>query len=100
MQSPALWGTDDHLRQLFGEQAASITATSQVFNFRYRSAEHFIEVFRTWYGPVHKAFAALPADKAAELERDLAALLNGTNRAGPDSLVVPSEYVEVVVILH
>ena len=68
-----------------------------MFNFRYRSAAHFIEVFRTWYGPVHKAFAALPADKAAALERDLTGLLEEMNIAGPDSLVVPSEYVETVI---
>ena len=68
-----------------------------MFNFRYRSAAHFIDVFRTWYGPVHKAFAALPPDKAAALERDLTELLNGSNRGGAGSLVVPSEYLEIVV---
>ena len=71
--------------------------TRRMFNFRYRSAAHFIDVFRTWYGPVHKAFGALPADKAATLERDLTTLLDGANRAGAGSLVVPSEYVEVVI---
>ncbi|MCY1447870.1 hypothetical protein D9M71_645100 [compost metagenome] len=71
--------------------------TRRQFNFRYRSAAHFIEVFRTWYGPVHKAFAALPADSAEVLERDLTELLERSNRAGPDSLVVPSEYLEVVI---
>ena len=54
-------------------------------------------MFRTWYGPVHKAFAALPADRAAALERDLTELLNSMNRAGAGSLVVPSEYLEIVV---
>ena len=68
-----------------------------MFNFRYRSAPHFIEVFRTWYGPVHKAFAALPADKAAALEGDLSELLNEMNIAGRNSLVVPSEYLETVI---
>jgi len=71
--------------------------TRREFNFRYRSAAHFIDVFRTWYGPVHKAFAALSADKATALERDLEYLLEGENRAGPGSLVIPSEYLEVVV---
>ena len=71
--------------------------TPRMFNFRFRSAAHFIDVFRTWYGPVHKAFAALPADKSAMLKRDLTDRLNGMNRAGTDALVVPSEYLEVVV---
>jgi SAM-dependent methyltransferase len=96
VQSPALWGTEAHLRALFGD-SATIAATKRIFNFRYRSAAHFIEVFRTWYGPVHKAFAALPAEQGAALERDLTGLLDGLNRAGPQSLVVPSEYLEIVV---
>jgi hypothetical protein len=71
--------------------------TRQHFNFRYRSAAHFIDVFRTWYGPVHKAFAALAPDAANALESDLTALLNENNVAGGASLVVPSEYLEVVI---
>jgi hypothetical protein len=97
VQPPSLWGTEAHLRTLFGDQAASIQATPRLFNFRYRSAAHFIEVFRTWYGPVLKAFASLPPEKASELEKDLGELLNRLNRAGPDSLVVPSEYLEIVI---
>ncbi|MGJ7490088.1 class I SAM-dependent methyltransferase [Variovorax sp. ZT4R33] len=97
VQPPSLWGTEAHLQALFGERAAKIETTRRLFQFRYRSAEHFLEVFRTWYGPVHKAFAALPADGAATLERELLEMLNRLNRAGPDSLVVPSEYLEVVV---
>ena len=56
-----------------------------------------MDVFRSWYGPVHKAFAALPADQALALETELTALLNTLNRAAPDSLVVPSEYLEIVI---
>jgi SAM-dependent methyltransferase len=100
VQSPALWGTAAHLQALFGERAAAIAITERVFNFRYRSAAHFIEVFRTWYGPVHKAFAALPAEKGAALDRDLTDLLNRLNRGGSDSLVVPSQYLEIVVTLR
>jgi len=97
VQPPSLWGVQTHLQSLFGEQAAAISVTPRFFAFRYRSAAHFIEVFRTWYGPIHKAFAALPADAAMALERDLTELLNRMNRAGADSLVVPSEYLEVVI---
>ncbi len=97
VQSTSHRGVESHLRWLFGESAASIAVTPRYFNFRYRSAAHFIEVFRTWYGPVHKAFAALPADKVADLQRDLAELLERQNRAAAGALVVPSEYLEVVV---
>ena len=97
VQPPSLWGVEAHLHSLFGEHAAKIAVTPRVFNFRYRSAAHFIDVFRTWYGPVHKAFAALPADKASALEHDLTDLLNSLNRAGAGSLVVPGEYLEIVI---
>ena len=98
-QPPTLWGSESHLRSLFGAAAARIDATPRTFNFRYRSAAHFIEVFRTWYGPVHKAFGALPADQATALHRDVADLLETLNRGGRGSLVVPGEYLEIVITL-
>ncbi|MBZ4212280.1 MAG: class I SAM-dependent methyltransferase [Rhodoferax sp.] len=97
VQPPSRWGVVSNIETWFRVPATSIQATPMMFNFRYRSAAHFIEVFRTWYGPVHKAFAALPADGAAALEKDLTELLNRMNRAGDHSLVVPSEYLEVVI---
>jgi ubiquinone/menaquinone biosynthesis C-methylase UbiE len=97
VQPPSLWGVESHLRSLFGNQATSIAVTPRHFNFRYRSAAHFIDIFRTWYGPVLKAFAALPADKAQLLEQDLTELLDRMNTAAPSSLVVPSEYLQVVI---
>jgi len=97
VQPPSLWGVKSYLETLFGDRASAIVATPRIFNFRYRSAAHFIEVFKTWYGPVLKAYAALPSDKGAELTRDLTELLNGMNRGGSRSLLVPSEYLEVVV---
>jgi hypothetical protein len=98
VQPPSLWGTEAHLRTLFGNMAAAVQATPRHFAFRYRSAAHFIDVFRTWYGPVNKAFAAQSPEKAEALATELAELLNGMNRAGPGALVVPSEYLEVVVV--
>ena len=97
VQPPSLWGTEAHLKSLFGAQATAIAVTERTFNFRYRSAAHVIDVFRTWYGPVHKAFSALPPEKSAALERDLTELFLGQNRGGPDTLIAPSEYLEVVI---
>jgi len=97
VKPPSAWGTEARLKELFPPAVASVAITPRVFNFRYRSAAHFVEVFRTWYGPTHKAFAALPTDKAAALEADMLELLTKLNRAGGSSLVVPSEYLEVVV---
>ena len=97
VQPPSLWGTEAHVRMLFGDAAAAVQATPLHFAFRYRSAAHFIEVFRAWDGPVNKAFAAQTPEKADALASELTELLDGLNRAGRGSLVVPSEYLEVVV---
>jgi len=97
VQSPSRWGVEAHLHSLFGDRAAHIAVTRRMFNFRYRSAAHFIDVFRTWYGPVHKAFAALGTDAGAALQSDLSELLARMNIGGAGSLKVPSEYLEVVV---
>ena len=97
LKSPALWGTEAHLAELFGAQAAAIRTVRKNFNFRYRSPAHWIQIFRDFYGPTHKAFAALDPVGQAALEQDIRALLNRCNIAGPASLVVPAEYLEVVI---
>jgi SAM-dependent methyltransferase len=97
VQSPSLWGTEPHIVELFGAQASQIRCERRRFNFRYRSAAHWVQVFRDLYGPVHKAFGALDAAGTLSLERAIAALLDELDVAGPDSLVVPSEYLEIVV---
>jgi ubiquinone/menaquinone biosynthesis C-methylase UbiE len=97
VQPPSLWGTEAHLRTLFGDAAVAVQVTPRHFQFRYRSAAHFVDVFRTWYGPVNKAFAAQTPEGAEALAGELVALLDSLNRAGPGSLVVPGEYLEVVV---
>ncbi|MBV6821764.1 class I SAM-dependent methyltransferase [Pseudomonas sp. PD9R] len=96
-QSPTQWGTEVWLHKHFDERDFLVQVTQRIFNFRYRNAGHFIDTFRSWYGPVHKAFAALPADGATALENDMTELLNRSNRAGEKSLVVPGEYLEVVI---
>ena len=96
-KSPALWGTKARIDEMFGAQARDIQITRRNFVFRYRSAEHFIDIFKTYYGPVLKAFAALDAAKQDGLKRDMLALIATTNRSQDDTMVVPSEYLEVVV---
>jgi len=98
LKSPTLWGTEPHIVELFGPQAADIRCVRKIFNFRYASSAHWIQVFRDFYGPTHKAFAALDAAKQAALERDIVALLERFNVAGKSSLVVPGEYLEVVIV--
>lgn len=97
LKSPALWGTEPHIVELFGTRAADIRTTRRHFNFRYRSPAHWIQVFRDYYGPTHKAFAALDSVKQQALEADITTLLERLNVAGSQSLVVPGEYLEVVI---
>jgi hypothetical protein len=92
-----LWGTDGHLQELFGKEASSIRSERRNFNFRYLSAEHFIQIFRDFYGPTHKAFGALDEAKQKALAAEITALLEKTNVAGKDSLVAPAEYLETVI---
>jgi SAM-dependent methyltransferase len=95
VRSPLLWGTDAHLRELFA--GTEIDHTVRHFAFRYRSPQHFVDVFRTFYGPVHKAFAFLDSERQSALEADLIQLLRENDRGGVAGLVVPAEYLETVI---
>jgi ubiquinone/menaquinone biosynthesis C-methylase UbiE len=97
LRSPALWGTEEHLRTIFGDNVAQIRAVRKQFVFRYRSTEHFLDIFKRFYGPVHKTFQALPSDKQASLEADLSALMARLARPA-DTLVLPSDYLEAVIV--
>jgi SAM-dependent methyltransferase len=97
LKSPALWGSEPYIIELFGTKAADIRCERRQFNFRYRSAAHWLQIFRDYYGPTHKAFAALDAAGQKALERDITALLGELNTAGDHSLVVPGEYLEIVI---
>ena len=97
VKSPALWGTRGRLVEMFGPAAISIETEPRNFNLRYRSAEHFLDVFKTYYGPMLKAFAALDEAKRDGLKDDLHDLIARMNQADDGTMVVPSEYLEVVV---
>lgn len=97
IESPALWGTRARLDELFGAQASKIDAQPRHFVFRYRSPQHMLDIFRTYYGPVLKTFAALDEGKQAALADDLIALFGRFNRADDGTLVAPGEYLEIVI---
>jgi len=96
VKPPSLWGTEQRLRELFSDGISQLTIEKRFFVFRYRSAAHFLEVFRTYYGPTLKAFAALDAAGQVGLAHDLTELLQRYNQSRTDTLAVPSEYLEVV----
>jgi ubiquinone/menaquinone biosynthesis C-methylase UbiE len=97
VKSPALWGTRARLDEMFGARVSEIAAEPRMFVFRYRSPEHWLDVFKTFYGPMLKAFAALDASAQAALGRDLLAVVGEFNRANDGTVAVHSEYLEVVI---
>jgi ubiquinone/menaquinone biosynthesis C-methylase UbiE len=97
VKSPANWGTRSFIEASFGAAASAIVAEPRHFVFRYRSAEHFLDVFRTYYGPMLKAFEALDPVGRKALARDIIDLVGCFNTSGDETMVVPSEYLEVVV---
>ena len=97
LRGPAQWGTRERLGELFGAEARSLKAERREFTFRYRSPEHWLEVFRTWYGPIHRAFAGLPPERQEALAHDLLALVEKLNVARDGTMVVPSTYLEAVI---
>jgi ubiquinone/menaquinone biosynthesis C-methylase UbiE len=99
-RSPALWGTGNKLAELFEPHATSIESAQRHFAFRYRSPQHWLEIFRTYYGPVLKAFAALQEPAQAALEHDLMALVEQFNDASDGTMVVRSEYLEAVITIR
>ena len=97
VKSPALWGTQARLEEMFITKASEIAAEPRMFVFRYRSPEHWLEIFKSYYGPMLKAFAALDETGQAALRRDLMTLLGEFNHADDGTVVVHSEYLEAVI---
>jgi ubiquinone/menaquinone biosynthesis C-methylase UbiE len=97
VKSPAVWGTRDWVRTTFGTAASTISAEHRRFALRYRSAQHFLDIFQTYYGPVLKAFEMLEDADGKALARDIIDLVGRFNISGDQTMVVPSEYLEVVI---
>ena len=97
LRSPALWGAPARIDELFARNASEIRTAVRQFTFRYRSPAHWIEVFRTFYGPVNKTFAALDEARRGEFEREIVVLIARFNRAGDGTMVLPSDYLEVLI---
>ncbi|MBW3566621.1 MAG: methyltransferase domain-containing protein [Proteobacteria bacterium] len=100
LKSPALWGTSERLDELFGAHSSAIEITAEDYVFRYKSPRHWLELWREVYGPLQKAFGALGETAQEQLAIDLLALIDSCNIATDGTMVVPAEYVEVVVTKH
>jgi hypothetical protein len=93
-----LWGTEERLRELFGDGVSELTLTDRHVNFRYHSPEQWLAFFREYFGPMMMAFARVGEDGAEALERDLLDVMRRANRAGDEALVAPADYVQVVAV--
>jgi ubiquinone/menaquinone biosynthesis C-methylase UbiE len=97
VKSPAVWGTREWIQTTFGAAASALTAETRHFTFRYRSAQHFLDIFRKYYGPVLKAFETLEEAGGKALARDIINLVGRFNTSSDETMVIPSEYLEVVI---
>ena len=98
IKPPPLWGTEERLRELFSEGVTSLEVTQRSYTWRYPSAKHFLEYFRSYYGPTLKAFESLDEGGQEALAEDLEELLEQWNTSGDATLIVPSDYLEVVAV--
>lgn len=93
-----LWGTEERLKELFGDGVSELAVNDREWYFRYRSPEHWLEVFRDFFGPIITAFARVGDEGAQALENDLLRAMRAANQAGDAALVAPAQYVEVVAV--
>ena len=98
LESPALWGKEEHVRKLLGDGTRDLYTTRRTFVFRYRSVGHYLQMLQTYLGPTRESFRLLDAERKESLTDDLADLVNRFNRSGDETMVVPSDYLEVVAI--
>ncbi|WP_432695580.1 class I SAM-dependent methyltransferase [Marinobacterium sp. YM272] len=97
LSSPALWGTQAFIETHFGQGAETMEINQREFCFRYLSPDHWLDVFRTYYGPTHKAFGALPEAEQDLLAADILQLIQSHNVATDGTMKLPSSYLEIVI---
>lgn len=93
---PVLWGTEDRLRELFGDGMAGLEVQRREFSWRFPSADAMVEYFGEWYGPTKMAFGRLDEAGQRAFAGDLRDLFTRHNVAGDAALVAPAAYLEVV----
>jgi ubiquinone/menaquinone biosynthesis C-methylase UbiE len=98
VKAPVLWGTEERLRDLFGDAVQSMTLNRRAVKLRYRSARHWFEFFRTYFGPIRMVYESLDGERRERFGRDLMELVTEANVSGDDTLVAPVEYAEVVLV--
>lgn len=97
-RSPVLWGTEARLQQLFADQVASMDCTRRVLHFRFLSLAHANDVNNKYTGPITSVYESLDDARKAEFSQEMESLMSKSNRSGDSSLLIPSDYLEAVMI--
>jgi ubiquinone/menaquinone biosynthesis C-methylase UbiE len=95
---PSLWGTEERLRELFSDRISDLSLERRTMVFRFRSFDHWLEFFRTYFGPMKMAFARVGADGEQALADDLRDLVERFDRGGDRAMLVDADYLEVVAV--
>jgi SAM-dependent methyltransferase len=96
--SPLLWGSRPYLSGLFGDSIDWLDCTERTFTFRFRSAEAFVDYFRTYYGPTLKAFEAVGGGGADALFADLVDLVRRHAGVRAGAVAIPATWLETVAV--
>ncbi len=98
LESPSLWGREERARELLGNGIKDFRSVRRSFVFRYRSVGHYLQMLQTHLGPTLESFRSLGAEEKKRLAGEVVDLANRFNRSGDETMVVPSDYLEVVAI--
>lgn len=96
VESPLLWGTEDRVRELFGDGVSGIEFERRISRQPFRSPEHYVEFFRTYFGPTQTAYERVGEEGEAALTEDLLSFLGQANTAGDRAMVLEAEYLQVL----
>jgi SAM-dependent methyltransferase len=96
LQPPVRWGDEERLRELFGPEV-TIVAPRRSFLWRFPSPEYQADFFASFYGPAHKALAALEEDRAAALKAEMVETVRRFNVADDATLVLRMDYLQPVI---
>src|SRR6476659_274312 len=98
VESPLQWGTEERVRELFGDGASEIRFEPRISRQPFRSADHYIEFFRTYFGPTQTAYERVGPEGEQALTDDLRSVLEGANTAGDRAMVLEAEYLQMIAI--
>lgn len=96
LKPPLLWGVEDNVRELFGDGISDLRAERKTNRQVFRSIDHWLDFFRTYFGPTKVAFERVGPEGEEALEKDLRDFLERSNHGGDRALVLEADYLEIV----